>query len=156
MNITLELPDTVVALLGDAPERTIYRLIKAHLAPAPASAVGGRPVVNTERDQEIAAKAAAGATHAAIANSYGLSTVRVSQILARTRVAGRPEKNAERDREIADKAIAGATYIALGNEYGLSSIRISQIVAQGKTAAYARHADRVKATVQSIFAKPQL
>ena len=156
MNITLELPDTVVALLGDAPERTIYRLIKAHLAPAPASAVGGRPVVNTERDQEIAAKAAAGATHAAIANSYGLSTIRVSQILARTRVAGRPKNNVERDREIADKAIAGATYIALGNEYGLSSIRISQIVAQGKTAAYARHADRVKATVQSIFAKPQL
>ena len=156
MNITLELPDTVVALLGDAPERTIYRLIKAHLAPAPASAVGGRPVVNTERDQEIAAKAAAGATHAAIANSYGLSTIRVSQILARTRVAGRPKNNVERDREIADKAIAGATYIALGNAYGLSSIRISQIVAQGKTAAYARHADRVKATVQSIFAKPQL
>jgi Mor family transcriptional regulator len=156
MNITLELPDAVVSLLGPSPERTIYQLIKAHLAPAPAPAVGGRPVVNTERDQEIAAKAAAGATHAAIANSYGLSTVRVSQILARTRVAGRPEKNVERDREIADKAIAGATYIALGNAYGLSSIRISQIVAQGKTAAYARHADRVKATVQSIFAKPQL
>lgn len=157
MNITLELPDTVVALLGEAPERTIYRLIKAHLAPAPAPAVGGRPIVNTERDQEIVAKAAAGATHAAIANSYGLSTVRVSQILARTRehaLAGRPEKNAERDRDIADKAIAGATYISLGNEYGLSSIRISQIVAQGKTAAYARHADQVKATVQSIFAKP--
>ena len=152
MNLTLDLPDTVVALLGEAPERTIYRLIKAHLAPA----TKGRPVSNVERDAAIADKALAGATHAAIANSYGLSTVRVSQILARTRVAGRPKNNVERDREIADKAIAGATYIALGNEYGLSSIRISQIVAQGKTAAYARHADRVKATVQSIFAKPQL
>lgn len=152
MNLTLELPDAVVSLLGPSPERTIYQLIKAHLAPA----AGGRPVTNVERDQEIVAKAAAGATHAAIANSYGLSTIRVSQILARARgpaLAGRPEKNVERDREIADKAIAGATYIALGNEYGLSSIRISQIVAQGKTAAYARHADRVKATVQSIFAK---
>ena len=138
MHITLELPDAVVSLLGEAPERTIYQLIKTHLAPAPAPAVGGRPVVNTERDQEIVAKALAGATHATIANSYGLSTIRVSQILARTRVAGRPERNTERDREIADKAIAGATYIALGNAYGLSSIRISQIVAQGKPAAHDR------------------
>ena len=83
MNITLELPDTVVALLGEAPERTIYRLIKAHLAPA----TKGRPVANTERDAAIADKALAGATHAAIANEYGLSTIRVSQIAVQGKAA---------------------------------------------------------------------
>ena len=83
MNITLELPDAVVALLGEAPERTIYRLIKAHLAPA----TKGRPVANTERDAAIADKALAGATHAAIANEYGLSTIRVSQIAVQGKAA---------------------------------------------------------------------
>jgi transposase-like protein len=87
MNITLELPDTVVALLGEAPERTIYRLIKTHLAPAPAAAPRGRPVSNAERDAAIADKALAGATHAAIANEYGLSTVRVSQIAVQGKAA---------------------------------------------------------------------
>lgn len=83
MNLTLDLPDTVVALLGEAPERTIYRLIKAHLAPA----TKGRPVANTERDAAIADKALAGATHAAIANEYGLSTIRVSQIAVQGKAA---------------------------------------------------------------------
>lgn len=83
MNITLELPDAVVSLLGPFPERTIYRLIKAHLAPA----TKGRPVANTERDAAIADKALAGATHAAIANEYGLSTVRVSQIAVQGKAA---------------------------------------------------------------------
>lgn len=86
MLLHLELPDTVVALLGEAPERTIYRLIKAHLAPA-SSAPKGRPVANTERDAAIADKALAGATHAAIANEYGLSTIRVSQIAVQGKAA---------------------------------------------------------------------
>jgi hypothetical protein len=79
MQLTLDLPDTVVALLGDAPERTIYKLIKAHLAPA---APRGRRVSNAERDAAIADKAVAGVTHAAIANEYNLSTIRVSQIVS--------------------------------------------------------------------------
>jgi hypothetical protein len=88
MILHLELPDTVVSLLGDAPERTIYRLIKAHLAPAPAPAEPrGRPVSNAERDAAIADKAVAGATHATIANEYDLSIVRVSQIAAQGKAA---------------------------------------------------------------------
>jgi hypothetical protein len=79
MQLTLDLPDTVVALLGAAPERTIYKLIKAHLAPA---APRGRRVSNAERDAAIADKAVAGVTHAAIANEYNLSTIRVSQIVS--------------------------------------------------------------------------
>jgi hypothetical protein len=87
MNILLSLPDAVASLLGDPPERTIYRLIKAHLAPAPAAAPRGRPVSNVERDATIADKAVAGATHAAIANEFGLSTIRVSQIVAAGKAA---------------------------------------------------------------------
>ena len=88
MHLTLELPDTVVALLGEAPERTIYRLIKAHLAPAPAPAAPrGRRISNAERDATIADQAVAGKTHAAIANEHKLSTIRVSQIVAAGKAA---------------------------------------------------------------------
>ena len=82
MHITLDLPESVVSLLGDAPERTIYKLIKAHLA-APAEAPQrGRPVHNAERDAAIADKAVAGVRHHIIAKEYGLSIIRVSQIVA--------------------------------------------------------------------------
>ena len=140
MHLTLDLPDTIVSLLGDAPERTIYTLIKAHLSPPPAVAPLGRPVVNAERDQEILDKAVAGATHAAIANEYGISTIRVSQIVARGKPtpAERVAKNAERDAAIADESVAGSTYITIANKYNLSSVRVSQIVAQGRDAARAR------------------
>jgi Mor family transcriptional regulator len=140
MHLTLDLPDTIVSLLGDAPERTIYALIKAHLSPPPAVAPLGRPVINAERDQEILDKAVAGATHAAIANEYGISTIRVSQIVARGKPtpAERVAKNVDRDAAIADESVAGSTYIAIANKYNLSSIRVSQIVAQGKVAAQAR------------------
>ena len=155
MNITLDLPDAVVSLLGPSPERTIYQLIKAHLAPPPAKAKAGRPIANTERDANILSEVLAGATHASIANKYGLSTIRISQIASRSK-DGRPVKNTARDLAIADRAVDGITHAVIANEYGLSMARVNQIVAQGKTAAYVRKADRVKATVQSIFAKPQL
>ena len=108
--------------------------------------------MNPERDQEIVAKALAGATHATIANSYGLSTIRISQITARNK-DGRPVKNTARDLAIADRAVEGITHAVIANEYGLSMARVNQIVAQGKAAAYARKADRVKVAVQNIFAK---
>jgi Mor family transcriptional regulator len=151
MTLTLDLPDAVVSLLGPSPERTVYQLIKAHLSPK----VGGRPVVNAARDEEIAALAHAGATHSDIANSYGLSAIRVSQIIARNRVklgvAGRPAKNAERDAEIVDKYVSGLTYVTLANMYKLSMVRIGQIVAQGKAAAYARRNEATNAKVRAIF-----
>jgi hypothetical protein len=87
MQITLNLPDAVVSLLGDAPERTIYKLIKAHLASPTGTAPRGRPISNAERDAAIADKAVAGVTHAAIANEYGLSNIRVSQIVAQGKAA---------------------------------------------------------------------
>ena len=83
MHITLDLPESVVSLLGEAPERTIYRLIKAHLAPpADTHKPRGRPIHNAQRDAAIADKAVAGVRHNIIAKEYGLSIIRVSQIVA--------------------------------------------------------------------------
>ena len=149
MNITLDLPDAVISLLGPAPERVIYKLIKAHLAPPKV----GRPIANTNRDADIVNEASAGATHASIANKYGLSIVRISQIIARSTVE-RPAKNVTRDQGIADRAVAGITHATIANEYGLSMARVSQIVAQGKAAAYARHAAKTNDTIRAMFKSP--
>jgi transposase len=103
MQITLDLPDAVVSLLGDAPERTIYKLIKAHLSPPADAAPRGRPITNAERDAAIADKAVAGVTHAAIANEYGLSNIRVSQIVAQGKAAAlerNPQKAESKKRRI--------------------------------------------------------
>lgn len=86
MILHLELPDTVVSMLGDSPERTIYRLIKSHLTTQP-HPNAGRPPINAERDATIADKALAGARYAALANEYGLSLIRISQIIAVGRLA---------------------------------------------------------------------
>jgi pilus assembly protein TadC len=83
MQITLELPDSVVSLLGEAPERTIYKLIKSHLN----ATTMGRPITNSKRDAEIADKAVAGVRHVIIANEYNLSIIRVSQIVAQGKAA---------------------------------------------------------------------
>jgi Mor family transcriptional regulator len=157
MQITLELPDAVVSLLGPSPERAIYQLIKAHLAPPPAAAKPGRPIANTERDENILNEVLAGATHASIANRYGLSTIRISQIVSRSK-SERPAKNKHevRDQAIADRAVDGITHAVIANEYALSMARVNQIVAQGKAAAYIRKADKVKSDIQAIFARPQL
>jgi hypothetical protein len=76
MQITLEIPDSVLSLLGDDPKRTIHKAIKAHLAKR------GRPITNAERDAAIADKAVAGVRQYIIAKEYGLSIIRVSQIVA--------------------------------------------------------------------------
>jgi hypothetical protein len=83
MQITLELPDSVVSLLGEAPERTIYKLIKSHLN----ATTMGRPITNSKRDADIADKAVAGVRHVVIANEYDLSIMRVSQIVAQGKAA---------------------------------------------------------------------
>jgi hypothetical protein len=83
MQITLELPDSVVSLLGEAPERTIYKLIKTHLN----NTTMGRPIINSQRDAAIADKAVAGVRHVIIANEYNLSIIRVSQIVAQGKAA---------------------------------------------------------------------
>ena len=85
MQITLELPDSIVSLLGEAPERTIYKLIKSHLN----DTTMGRPITNSQRDAEIADKAVAGVRHVIIANEYNLSIIRVSQIVAQGKAAAR-------------------------------------------------------------------
>jgi hypothetical protein len=53
---------------------------RLHLAPAV-----GRPIVNTDRDAEIYAKTRTGITHATIAAEYGISIVRIGQIVAKQR-----------------------------------------------------------------------
>lgn len=83
MKIALELPDSIVSLLGEAPERTIYKLIKAHLN----DTTMGRPITNSKRDADIADKAVAGVRHVVIANEYNLSIMRVSQIVAQGKAA---------------------------------------------------------------------
>ena len=93
MILHLELPDTVVSMLGDSPERTIYRLIKAHLAPAHASTPRGRPTANAERDATIADRALAGTRHVALANEYDLSLVRIAQIVSLGRLAANKRKH---------------------------------------------------------------
>ena len=85
MQITLELPDSIVSLLGEAPERTIYKLIKSHLN----ATTMGRPITNSKRDAEIADKAVAGVRQVIIANEYNLSIIRVSQIVAQGKAAAR-------------------------------------------------------------------
>jgi hypothetical protein len=45
----------------------------------------GRPIVNGDRDADIYAKTQTGITHAAVAAEYGLSIVRVGQIVAKQR-----------------------------------------------------------------------
>lgn len=89
MQITLELPDSVVSLLGEAPERTIYKLIKSHLN---ATAMG-RPIINSKRDADIADKAVAGVRQVIIANEYNLSIIRVSQIVAQGKTAALQRKS---------------------------------------------------------------
>jgi len=91
MQITLELPDSVVSLLGDDPERTIYKAIKAHLS----AATKGRPITNAARDIAISDAAISGKTHAAIAKEYDLSIIRVSQIVAQGKAAAYERQDAK-------------------------------------------------------------
>lgn len=70
-------PAKTLRLAIDQLEKDTTRL---HLNPA-----AGRPVVNSERDADIYAKTQTGLTHAAVAAEYGISLVRVGQIVARQR-----------------------------------------------------------------------
>ena len=92
MQITLDLPENVVSLLGEHPERAIQRAIKNYLShPEPSDQTptlkAGRPITNAVRDIAIADKAVAGIAHAVIANEYNLSIIRVRQIAAQGRAA---------------------------------------------------------------------
>lgn len=70
-------PAKTVRLAIEQLEKDTTRL---HLNPA-----AGRPVVNTDRDADIYAKTQTGRTHAAVAAEYGISIVRVGQIVAKQR-----------------------------------------------------------------------
>jgi hypothetical protein len=70
-------PAKTLRLAIEQLEKDTTRL---HLNPA-----AGRPVVNSERDADIYAKTQTGLTHAAVAAEYGISLVRVGQIVARQR-----------------------------------------------------------------------
>lgn len=100
MLFTLEIPENVVTLLGDDPTRTIHKAIKAYII---ANGQRGRPVTNAERDAAIADKAVAGVRHHIIAKEYGLSMVRVSQIVAQGKAdayARQHEKTATAIRDL--------------------------------------------------------
>lgn len=60
----------------------------------------GRPVVNTERDADIYAKTRTGITHATVATEYGISLVRVGQIVAKQRAMRKDTTNAHTKRAV--------------------------------------------------------
>lgn len=85
--------------------------------------VAGRPVVNTERDADIYARTRSGVTHAAVAAEYGISLVRVGQIVAKQRaMRNDPVKPATRRAPILD-----ADTLALDMASGIS---IAQVAAK--------------------------
>jgi hypothetical protein len=80
-----------------AVEQLAKDTTRLHLNPA-----AGRPIINSERDADIYAKTRTGLTHAAVAAEYGISIVRVGQIVAKQRAMRKdtinaPTKNVSRN-----------------------------------------------------------
>lgn len=71
---------------GSTPAKVVLSLLKHWDSPEPtktkAAPAKAPKIDNTARDQEIWELARAGSTHAKIAAQYGLSVIRVSQIVA--------------------------------------------------------------------------
>jgi hypothetical protein len=99
--------------------------------------VAGRPVVNTDRDADIYAKTRTGITHAAVAAEYGISIVRVGQIVAKQR-AMRKDPIAAHPRTLPlTKSSVGLDMAAgMSAEDVAVKYRISEAEAQDRHAAY--------------------
>lgn len=81
----------------------------------------GRPIVNSERDADIYAKTRTGTTHATIAAEYGISLVRVGQIVARQR-AMRKESLPARHKHT---PILDAATLALDMDNGMPVVQVA-------------------------------
>lgn len=104
--------------------RLAIEQLKADTTRLHLSAPVGRPIVNSDRDADIYAKTQAGLTHAAVAAEYGLSIVRVGQIVAKQR-AMRKDTTSIRRLPLAKAAVgldvdAGMSFEDAAAKYGLT------------------------------------
>jgi hypothetical protein len=88
MSITFTIPDgpaQAIAALAESqgltPEQWVHKTIKAGLGAQDRPRMG-RPTVNMQRDAEIRAKRAAGASILQLSQEFGLSKIRIDQITA--------------------------------------------------------------------------
>ena len=88
MQITLTIPEPYAAAIATlaagqsiTPEQWAVRTLRAALRPKETKPLG-RPTANAQRDAEIRAKLAAGASYQGLADEYGLSKIRIQQIKA--------------------------------------------------------------------------
>ena len=91
MQLTIDIPDHIYALLDashpNGAAAATALAIKRHIK-AKVSTQQGRPAgLNDERDAAITDKALAGTRHASLANEYGLSIIRIHQIVAQGKAA---------------------------------------------------------------------
>lgn len=88
---------------------------------------------NGKRDAEIAQRVWAGETQASVAQEFGLSVNRVSQIMAtRKSPTAKPDRFAERNHLILDRIRSKVPRAVIAKEFGLSVIRINQIAGNAK------------------------
>lgn len=141
--LTLEVPDNYyqrLLVVGEQdPARGAVRAIRAGLAAMDAP-TRPQPIAPADRRPHVIKRVREGARNAEIAAELGLSTPRVSQLIAEAvaagdlapdhRRAGRPRQNAERDAAISNAVAQGLSRAAVALSHGLSLARVDQIVAR--------------------------
>jgi len=129
-----------ITLTLNIPEAFAQALAAKHPAGLEAAAAvalkayvkGGRPVINTDRDAEIARLILDGVRRADIASAHKLSLVRINQIAAERGInmsATKTAINADRDAAIVTMLKAGKRHTDIAKEFGLSITRVSQLAA---------------------------